>query len=286
MQDAPLRHNRTEFVPLQETPRACAPPRNASSLYPSKKRLQCVPLQKSPPAPYPSKNCLQPHAPPNTASSIIPLQTPPPVPYPSKTCLQRHTPPNTASSIIPLQKPASSVMPLQTLPPVPYPSKHCLLCHTPPKTASNAIPLQKPPPVHTPPRNASSLCPSLHSAMKKTPGDFSPICLTLGSRVYDFNLALLMVDSPSSLSTCFRIPFLKRRYRKARVTSPVSPSSMSLSPDLITNIVFGIIMAVISTAAIWVVRWQAYFLLRHQGKFSSLLTHKYHLMILPRSHDR
>jgi hypothetical protein len=258
---------RLELVPLQETPRVCTPPRNASSVCPSKNRLQR-------------------HTPPKTASSLMPLQTLPPASYPSKHRLQCHTPPKPASSIIPLQKPASSVMPLQTLPPVPYPSKHCLLCHTPPKTASNAIPLQKPPPVHTPPRNASSLCPSLHSAMKKTPGDFSPICLTLGSRVYDFNLALLMVDSPSSLSTCFRIPFLKRRYRKARVTSPVSPSSMSLSPDLITNIVFGIIMAVISTAAIWVVRWQAYFLLRHQGKFSSLLTHKYHLMILPRSHDR
>jgi len=61
---------------------------------------------------------------------------------------------------------------------------------------------------------------------------------------------------------------------------------MSLSPDLITNIVFGIIMAAISIAAIWVARWQTHFLLRHQSKFSSLPTYKYHLMILPRSHNR
>jgi hypothetical protein len=37
---------------------------------------------------------------------------------------------------------------------------------------------------------------------------------------------------------------------------------MPLSPDLITNIVFGIIMVVIGIVAIWVVRWQTYFLLR------------------------
>ena len=56
---------------------------------------------------------------------------------------------------------------------------------------------------------------------------------------------------------------------------------MSPSPDLITNIVFGIIMVVIGIVAIWVVRWQTYFLLRHQSKLSSLSTYKYHLMIPP-----
>jgi hypothetical protein len=59
---------------------------------------------------------------------------------------------------------------------------------------------------------------------------------------------------------------------------------MSPSPDLIANIVFGIIMVVIGIVAIWVVRWQTYFLLRHQSKFPSLFTYKYHVIILYRSY--
>jgi hypothetical protein len=60
---------------------------------------------------------------------------------------------------------------------------------------------------------------------------------------------------------------------------------MSPSSDLITNIVFGVVMVVIGIVAIWVVRWQTYFLLRHQSKLSSLPTYEYHLMIPPRSHN-
>jgi hypothetical protein len=41
---------------------------------------------------------------------------------------------------------------------------------------------------------------------------------------------------------------------------------MTLSPDLIANIIFGVIMTSIGMAALWAVRWQAFFLLRHQSK--------------------
>jgi hypothetical protein len=41
---------------------------------------------------------------------------------------------------------------------------------------------------------------------------------------------------------------------------------MTLSPDLIANIIFGIIMTSIGIAALWAVRWQAFFLRRHQSK--------------------
>jgi hypothetical protein len=43
---------------------------------------------------------------------------------------------------------------------------------------------------------------------------------------------------------------------------------MSSSPDLVVNILFGIIMVLVGIAAIWVVRWQTYFLLRRQGKLA------------------
>lgn len=41
---------------------------------------------------------------------------------------------------------------------------------------------------------------------------------------------------------------------------------MTLSPDLIANIIFGVIMTSIGIAALWAVRWQAFFLRRHQSK--------------------
>jgi hypothetical protein len=43
---------------------------------------------------------------------------------------------------------------------------------------------------------------------------------------------------------------------------------MSPSPDLVVNIVFGLIMIVIGISAIWIVRWQTYFLLFHQSKLT------------------
>jgi hypothetical protein len=41
---------------------------------------------------------------------------------------------------------------------------------------------------------------------------------------------------------------------------------MALSPDLIASIAFGVIMTFIGIVALWAVRWQAFFLLRHQSK--------------------
>ena len=41
---------------------------------------------------------------------------------------------------------------------------------------------------------------------------------------------------------------------------------MSPSAEFITAIVFAVIMVLIGLGAIWIVRWQTYFLLRHQGK--------------------
>ena len=42
---------------------------------------------------------------------------------------------------------------------------------------------------------------------------------------------------------------------------------MSLSAEFIAATVFAVIMVLISLGAIWIVRWQTYFLLRHQGEF-------------------
>ena len=44
-----------------------------------------------------------------------------------------------------------------------------------------------------------------------------------------------------------------------------------MSPELKSGIAFGIVMVVIGVVAIWIVRWQAYFLLRHEGTLWLLL---------------
>jgi hypothetical protein len=41
---------------------------------------------------------------------------------------------------------------------------------------------------------------------------------------------------------------------------------MSLSAEFITATVFAVVMVLIGLGAIWIVRWQTYFLLRHQGE--------------------
>src|SRR6266480_6542775 len=41
---------------------------------------------------------------------------------------------------------------------------------------------------------------------------------------------------------------------------------MSLSAEFITATVFAVIMVLIGLGAIWIVYWQTYFLLRHQGE--------------------
>jgi hypothetical protein len=41
---------------------------------------------------------------------------------------------------------------------------------------------------------------------------------------------------------------------------------MSASVEFITATTFAVIMVLIGLGAIWIVRWQTYFLLRHQGK--------------------
>jgi hypothetical protein len=41
---------------------------------------------------------------------------------------------------------------------------------------------------------------------------------------------------------------------------------MSLSAEFITATVFAVIMVLIGLGAIWIVRWQTYFLLRHQSE--------------------
>jgi hypothetical protein len=41
---------------------------------------------------------------------------------------------------------------------------------------------------------------------------------------------------------------------------------MYLSAEFITATVFAVIMVLIGLGAIWIVRWQTYFLLRHQGE--------------------
>src|ERR1700734_2188582 len=41
---------------------------------------------------------------------------------------------------------------------------------------------------------------------------------------------------------------------------------MSLSAEFITATIFAIVMVLLGLGAIWIVRWQTYFLLRHQGK--------------------
>jgi hypothetical protein len=43
---------------------------------------------------------------------------------------------------------------------------------------------------------------------------------------------------------------------------------MSLSAEFITATIFAIVMVLLGLGAIWIVRWQTYFLLRHQGKCS------------------
>ena len=42
--------------------------------------------------------------------------------------------------------------------------------------------------------------------------------------------------------------------------------AMSVSVEFITATIFAVIMVLIGLGAIWIVRWQTYFLLRHQGK--------------------
>jgi hypothetical protein len=44
---------------------------------------------------------------------------------------------------------------------------------------------------------------------------------------------------------------------------------MSVTAEFITATIFATIMVLIGLGAIWIVRWQTYFLLRHQGKFSN-----------------
>jgi hypothetical protein len=44
---------------------------------------------------------------------------------------------------------------------------------------------------------------------------------------------------------------------------------MSASAEFITNTVFAAIMVVIGLSAIWIVRWQTYFLLRHQSMYAN-----------------
>jgi hypothetical protein len=41
---------------------------------------------------------------------------------------------------------------------------------------------------------------------------------------------------------------------------------MSPSAEFITATVFAVIMVLIGFGTIWIVRWQTYFLLRHQGE--------------------
>jgi hypothetical protein len=38
-----------------------------------------------------------------------------------------------------------------------------------------------------------------------------------------------------------------------------------MSPELTSGIAFGIVMVIIGLVAIWIVRWQTYFLIRNEG---------------------
>ena len=69
-------------------------------------------------------------------------------------------------------------------------------------------------------------------------------------------VALLSVRIPSTIATHFRA-----------VESPTKASTMSASAEFITGTVFAAIMVVIGLGAIWMVRWQTYFLLRHQRMY-------------------
>jgi hypothetical protein len=63
---------------------------------------------------------------------------------------------------------------------------------------------------------------------------------------------------------------------------------MALSPDLIASIAFGVIMTFIGIVALWAVRWQAFFLLRHQSKgfpFQHLWTIHPNIPLLVAIHD-
>jgi hypothetical protein len=44
-----------------------------------------------------------------------------------------------------------------------------------------------------------------------------------------------------------------------------------MSGELKSGIAFGVVMVVIGLVAIWIVRWQTYFLLRNEGTLSPLL---------------
>jgi hypothetical protein len=48
--------------------------------------------------------------------------------------------------------------------------------------------------------------------------------------------------------------------------------TMGLSAEFITGTVFAAVMVIIGLGAIWIVRWQTYFLLNHQSMFSTRLT--------------
>jgi hypothetical protein len=41
---------------------------------------------------------------------------------------------------------------------------------------------------------------------------------------------------------------------------------MGASAEFITGTIFATVMVLIGLGAIWIVRWQAYFLLHHQGR--------------------
>jgi hypothetical protein len=62
---------------------------------------------------------------------------------------------------------------------------------------------------------------------------------------------------------------------------------MSHSPDLIANIIFGVIMIVIGIATLWAVRWQAFFLLRHHSKVldSQHVSHHTNILLLDHIKD-
>jgi hypothetical protein len=45
---------------------------------------------------------------------------------------------------------------------------------------------------------------------------------------------------------------------------------MAASVEFITGTIFAAVMVLIGLGAIWIVRWQTYFLLRHQGKSPSV----------------
>jgi hypothetical protein len=55
---------------------------------------------------------------------------------------------------------------------------------------------------------------------------------------------------------------------------------MSAKAEFITATAFAAIMVLIGLGAIWIVRWQTYFLLRHQGESRGSLP----LCLLPHTH--